>query len=51
MEEAADLAEIGEVARYKGIVDRWNTWDKIAAQCRRMSVWAAEALLDGEERP
>jgi hypothetical protein len=41
-----DLKDIREVAAYKGIVDQWNSWDKIAEQCRQVGVWATTACVD-----
>jgi len=41
-----DLADT-DVARYKGIVAPWASWDRIAEQCRAVAVWIAELLADG----
>lgn len=41
-----DLSRVGEVARYKAIVERWNSWKKIVAQCKLAAVWMSAALMD-----
>ena len=46
-----DLQQIGEVGRYKGIIERWDSWEKIECQCRLAALWATEALLNAGVEP
>jgi hypothetical protein len=46
-----DLQHIAEVSRYKGIIERWDSWAKIESQCRRAALWSTEALLKAGVQP
>jgi hypothetical protein len=41
-----DLKDVSEVARYKNIVEEWNTWDKVRTQCLVASMIALEVVLE-----
>jgi hypothetical protein len=46
-----DLSKIGEVSRYKGIVERWNSWEKIATQCKSVALWTGALLATAPAPP